>query len=77
MSIYLHMTFKQLTRQLQQEGWRAYNIPSASSLVTGHRLQKLANRNLIDVLVYEGQDVVFVKTIHIPIDKQTKQTTND
>ena len=71
-TIYLHMTFKQLTKQLQQDGWRAYYIPLASSLVLGHKLNKLANSNLIEVQVYEGQNVVFVRTIQIPIDVQDK-----
>lgn len=75
MTVYLHMTFKQLTVQLQEQGWRAYYIPDASFLVRGHQLEKLANRNLLEIQIYEGKDIIFVKTIQPP--PEPKQTDNE
>lgn len=70
------MTFKQLTNDLMLQGWRAYYIPDVASFVRGHQLNTLAIRNLIEVMVYEGKDIVFVKTTHPPIEKE-KPTKND
>lgn len=66
------MTFKQLTRDLQLQGWRAYFIEDVPAFTRGHRLNSLAIRNLIEVQVYEGENVIFVKTVHPPEIKQDK-----
>lgn len=66
------MTFNQLTNELQLQGWRAYYIPDVDSLIKGHRLNTLAIRNLLDIQVYEGKNIVFVKTIHPKIEVDEK-----
>jgi len=63
------MTFKELTRDLQHQGWRAYYIPNVSSLTVGHKLNTLAIRNLIEIQIYEGKNIVFVKSIQIKEDE--------
>ncbi len=70
------MTFKELTNDLMLQGWRAYKIPDVASFVRGHNLNTMALRNLIEIQVYEGKNIVFVKTIHIPIEKN-KAVSND
>jgi hypothetical protein len=55
------MTFKQLTDDLLREGWRAYWIDDVFALAQGNNLEILAIRNLIEVQVFEGQKVVFVR----------------
>lgn len=70
------MTFKQLTNDLMLQGWRAYYIDDIGRFTKEHHLQVLAIRNLIEIQVYEGKKVVFVKTIHPPIEKE-KSINND
>lgn len=68
------MTFKQLTNDLMLQGWRAYIIEDVPAFTRGHKLNTLAIRSLIEVQVYEGKSIVFVKTIHPPLDdKPDKQ----
>ena len=59
------MTFKQLTLQLQREGWRAYYIPHSFLFIRKNLIKKLENIHLKEILVYEGEDIVFVKTIQM------------
>lgn len=71
------MTFNQLTNDLMLQGWRAYYIPDVASFVRGHQLNTMALRNLIEVMVYEGKNIVFVKTVHPPIEKEVKTENDD
>lgn len=64
------MTFKYLINEMMLQGWRAYYIPNISSLNNEAKLQGLAVRNLIEIQIYEGKDILFVKTIHPPIEKE-------
>lgn len=52
-----------------QQGWRCYKIEDTSRLTQGNNLQSLAIRNLIEVQVYEGKSLVFVKTVFPSKDK--------
>jgi len=61
------MTFKQLTNDLLREGWRAYRIDDVPTLTRGNNLQILAIRNLIEVQVFEGRKIVFVKDTKMDI----------
>jgi len=70
------MTFKELTIKLQEDGWRAYLIPDAQLLVRKNLVRRLALLNLRDVLVYENQNIVFVKTIHPPEEKEDIEDKN-
>jgi hypothetical protein len=60
------MTFRQLTNDLMLQGWRAYYVEDVESLTRGHKLNTLAIRNLIEIQVYEGKNILFVKTVHPP-----------
>lgn len=62
------MTFKELALELQTQGWRAYKVDDVAGLVRGNNLQGLAIRNLIEVQVYEGKSLVFVRNLK-PKDK--------
>lgn len=66
-TIHLRMTFKELTNELLHQGWRAYHIDDISALTRGNNLNVLAIRKLIQVQVYEGKKIVFVKNCK-PID---------
>ena len=55
------MTFKQLAIELMNQGWRCYHISDIPSLTQGSNLKSLAIRSLIEVQVYEGKSLVFVK----------------
>ena len=62
MTVYICvMTFKQLANELMQQGWRAYHIDDISNLTRGDNLHIFAIRNLIEIQVYEGKKIVFVK----------------
>lgn len=64
MLIPLHpMTFKELTQELMEQGWRCYHIDDMKHLTEGNTLQSLAIRSLIEVRVYEGKSLVFVKDV--------------
>jgi hypothetical protein len=73
------MTFKQLANELMDQGWRCYHIDVAK-LTLGSNLQALAIRSLIEVRVYEGKSLVFVKDIlpaKEPKEKQTNGSITD
>ena len=57
------MTFKELTQELMEQGWRCYHIGDVPLLARGNNLQSLAIRSLIEVRVYEGKSLVFVKDV--------------
>jgi hypothetical protein len=46
-----------------EQGWRCYHIKDVPLLARGSNLQSLAIRSLIEVQVYEGKSLVFVRTI--------------
>lgn len=73
------MTFKELVNQLQKEGWRAYYIKGCSTSQSIHNFHAMAVRHLIEFQVFEGEDIIFVKTFHPPIDVQKldKNKAND
>lgn len=62
------MTFKELALNLMEQGWRCYHIKDVPSLSRGNKLQVLAIRHLLEVVVYEGKSLVFVKNIKPPKD---------
>jgi len=64
------MTFKQLATELMNQGWRCYHINDVTALTRGANLYSLAIRNLIEVQVYEGKSLVFVRDVYPPKDKQ-------
>lgn len=53
------MTFKELALELMNQGWRCYHIDDLNT--RGVSLHSLCIRNLIEVQVYEGKSLVFVK----------------
>ncbi len=55
------------------QGWRAYHMPDVASFVRGHQLNSMAIRNLLEIQVYEGKDIVFVKTYHPPYEETQNQ----
>jgi hypothetical protein len=63
------MTFKELAIQLMDQGWRCYHIKDIPLLTRGSNLQSLAIRSLIEVQVYEGKSLVFVKDLKPPKDE--------
>jgi len=65
----LVMTFKELSIQLMDQGWRCYHISDVPLLVQGSNLQSLAIRRLIEVQVYEGKSLVFVRDLKPPKDE--------
>lgn len=46
-----------------EQGWRCYHIGDVPLLARGNNLQSLAIRSLIEVRVYEGKSLVFVKDV--------------
>lgn len=64
------MTFKQLTNELLLQGWRAYYIPDASLFTQHYRLRRLEVMHLLELQIYEGHNIVFVRTIHPPIEQK-------
>lgn len=69
LTVYLWcMTFKQLANDLMAQGWRCYHILDVPNLSRGSNLQSLAIRSLIEVRVYEGKSLVFVKDCKPPED---------
>lgn len=67
------MTFKELTNDLMLQGWRVYYIPDVASFVKGYQLNTMAIRNLLEIQIYEGKNLVFVKTYYPPYeDRQNK-----
>lgn len=57
------MTFKELTNELMDQGWRCYALSKdrLDLLTSGPTLHSLAIRSLIEVRVYEGKSLVFVR----------------
>jgi hypothetical protein len=53
------MTFKELSIELMDQGWRCYKMDDLNT--RGSALHSLANRHNILVQVYEGKSLVFVK----------------
>jgi hypothetical protein len=56
-----YMTFKELANELMEQGWRCYRISDISQLTRGSSLHSWAIRNALEVRVYEGKSLVFVK----------------
>ena len=71
------MTFKELTKEMLDHGWRAYFISDIERLTRGDNLHKLSIRNLIQVQVYEGKNIVFVKNAKPINDVPKKDTDKD
>lgn len=55
------MTFKELTNDLMDKGWRVYHIDDLQSVSKGDDLQRWAVRNIKEIQIYEGHSLVFVK----------------
>lgn len=55
------MKFKDLAQELMLQGFRAYHIKDSSLLGKGDNLKRMAIRKGVEVIVYEGKDIVFVK----------------
>ena len=56
------MTFKELAMELMDQGWRCYYLPDISSAIRNPvYLHAICRRNQIEVQVYEGKSLVFVK----------------
>jgi len=70
------MTFTQLTNELLLQGWRAYYVEDITSFTSGHYLNNLAIRNLIEVQVYEGKNIIFVRDTFPPLEVD-KKVDND
>lgn len=54
------MTFKELVNELMDQGWRCYYFPSIGSNMFSHTF---AIRNNIEIRLYEGKSLIFVKDI--------------
>jgi hypothetical protein len=67
------MTFKELTQDMLDHGWRAYHISDIEKLTRGDNLHKLSIRNLLQIQVYEGKKIVFVKNAK-PLDDDNRTT---
>ena len=61
-----YMRFKQLVNELMDQGWRCYHIEDVPQLTRGNNLQSLAIRSFIEVVVYEGKSLVFVRSVFPP-----------
>jgi hypothetical protein len=55
------MTFKELANELMEQGWRCYHISDISHLTMGSSLHSWAIRNSLEVRVYEGKNLLFIK----------------
>lgn len=55
------MTFRELAQELMDQGWRCYHIDDLSPLLRGSDLHSFCIRNLLEVQVYEGKSLVFIK----------------
>lgn len=62
------MTFKQLAIDLMNQGWRCYHI---SDIPDVNYLHSLAIRSFLEVQVYEGKSLVFVRDIYPPKEEIT------
>ncbi len=72
------MTFKELTNDLMLQGWRTYYVDDIDAFTRGHKLNTLAIRSLLEVMVYEGKNVIFVRTIHPKLgEEELVKTDND
>ena len=56
-----YMTFKELAHELMEQGWRCYKLSDLT--VRGTFLHAFAIRNNLEIRVYEGKDLVFVKDV--------------
>jgi len=56
------------------QGWRAYYVEDVAAFTRGHKLNTLAIRSLLEVQVYEGKNIVFVRTIHPPLEEKSEKT---
>lgn len=57
------MTFKELALELMEQGWRCYHISDIGTLTRGASLHSWAIRNSVQVQVYEGKPLVFIKDV--------------
>lgn len=57
------MSFKSLTNELILQGWRCYIIPPY--VIKGDSLEKFARKFSLEVRVYEGKSIVFVKNKYV------------
>jgi hypothetical protein len=53
--------FKELVNELIQQGWRIYFLGDLPNTIL-HRLDMLAKRHLLEFRIYEGKNLLFVKT---------------
>lgn len=72
-TIYLHMTFKELANDLMLQGWRVYKVNGCSSEQFVSKFHPVAVRKLLEFQVYEGRNLIFVKTVHPPIREKTNK----
>jgi len=68
------MTFKHLANELMEQGWRCYHIEDMPYLTRGDNIHSLAVRNLLEIQVYEGKSLVFVRDSY-PKDKPKSKRT--
>ena len=70
---YLCGMFKELIIELIQQGWRIYLLKDLHPTIL-HRLDMLGKRHLLEFRVYEGKDLLFVKT---SLPKREKKKDNN
>ena len=69
---YLCGMFKELVNELIEQGWRVYSLKDLPPTIL-HRLDMLGKRYLLEFRVYEGKNLLFVKT-SLPKREKKKET---